>query len=47
MVYLWVIFPFVSAGYSALGPRRARIAFALVIMFFLGCCIATACYLLG
>lgn len=24
MVYLWVIFPFVSAGYSALGPRRAH-----------------------
>ncbi|MDY2722974.1 MAG: hypothetical protein SOV20_04015, partial [Coriobacteriales bacterium] len=47
MVYLWVIFPFVSAGYAALGPRGARTVFVLVIMFFLGCCIATACYLLG
>lgn len=47
MVYLWAIFPFVSAGYAALGPRGARTVFVLVIVFFLGCCIATACYLLG
>lgn len=41
VLYVWIIFPIVCEGFSFLKPKPANIVFALIIIGFLGCCIAS------
>lgn len=41
MVYVWIVFPLVSLGFSRLKPRTANIVFAVLVAIFIGCVIAS------
>lgn len=41
MLYVWIIFPLVCEGFSLLRPSVANFVFALLIVGFAACCIAS------
>lgn len=41
VVYVWVIFPLVCEGFSLLRPQVANAAFAIILIGFIACCIAS------
>ena len=41
MLYVWVFYPLIAWTLNRIGPRAANIAFAVVVVVFLGCCTAS------
>ena len=41
VLYIWVLYPLICAGFRSLSPRTANIVFAAVLVVFAACCIAS------
>lgn len=41
MLYVWVVFPLVCEGFMHLSPKAANVVFALIIVGFGLCCLAS------
>lgn len=41
VLYIWVLYPLICAGFRSLSPRAANIVFAAVLVVFAACCIAS------
>ena len=40
VLYVWVLYPLLCTGLSALGPRGGNVALAVVLVAFAACCVA-------